>query len=115
MVEVGTTDIAQFNPFEVIADACRLAAPRLRGVFEHIRPVDGRAIPDEDDLSRASCVRAHAKRAHHRFGIIGGGAYLPDANFESVTGWPNFDGPIDREHVELYEDNSFFMRRREVV
>jgi len=41
--------------------------------------------------------------------------FASDAKFESVTGWPSFDRPIDREHVELHEDNSFFMRRTEVV
>ena len=40
--------------------------------------------------------------------------FASDAKFESGTGWPSFDQPINLEHVELHEDNSFFMRRTEV-
>ena len=41
--------------------------------------------------------------------------FSSDAKFESGTGWPSFDRPVDRENVELHEDRSFFMTRTEVM
>jgi peptide-methionine (R)-S-oxide reductase len=35
--------------------------------------------------------------------------------FESGTGWPSFYEPVNLEAVELRPDNSFLMRRTEVV
>jgi peptide-methionine (R)-S-oxide reductase len=35
--------------------------------------------------------------------------------FDSGTGWPSFDRPMDDENVETAEDNSFLMRRTEVL
>lgn len=37
------------------------------------------------------------------------------AKFDSGTGWPSFDRPVDWENLELHEDKSFFMTRTEVV
>jgi peptide-methionine (R)-S-oxide reductase len=41
--------------------------------------------------------------------------FSSDTKFESGTGWPSFWAPILRESVEAEEDNSFFMRRTEVL
>lgn len=35
--------------------------------------------------------------------------------FESGTGWPSFWQPVEEDHVANHEDNSFFMRRVEVL
>jgi peptide-methionine (R)-S-oxide reductase len=35
--------------------------------------------------------------------------------FDSGTGWPSFDRPMDDENVETADDNSFLMRRTEVL
>ena len=38
-----------------------------------------------------------------------------EAKFESGTGWPSFWQPVDEENVSLKADNSWLMRRTEVV
>ncbi len=38
-----------------------------------------------------------------------------EAKFESGTGWPSFFQPISAEAVEEHSDNSWFMKRTEVV
>jgi peptide-methionine (R)-S-oxide reductase len=35
--------------------------------------------------------------------------------FDSGTGWPSFDQPMDGENVETAADNSLFMKRTEVL
>ena len=48
---------------------------------------------------------------------VGCGAVLfsSDTKFDSGTGWPSFYEPVNTENVELRSDNSFFMRRTEVL
>lgn len=41
--------------------------------------------------------------------------FASDTKFDSGSGWPSFDQPVNREHVELREDDSHGMTRTEVV
>jgi peptide-methionine (R)-S-oxide reductase len=40
--------------------------------------------------------------------------FSSDTKFDSGTGWPSFDSAVNREHVELIEDNAHGMSRTEV-
>lgn len=40
--------------------------------------------------------------------------FASDTKFESGTGWPSFDNPLNLEKVELIEDDTLGMRRTEV-
>src|ERR1043166_3409519 len=41
--------------------------------------------------------------------------FSSDTKFDSGTGWPSFDQPVNREHVELKDDNTYGMKRTEVI
>ena len=41
--------------------------------------------------------------------------FSSETKFDSGTGWPSFYQPMDEESVETEEDNSFLMRRTEVL
>jgi peptide-methionine (R)-S-oxide reductase len=51
----------------------------------------------------------------YRCACCGTELFSSDTKFESGTGWPSFWQPIAKENVKEEADNSFFMRRVEVL
>ena len=41
--------------------------------------------------------------------------FSSEHKYESGSGWPSFDRPLDAENVETHDDRSLFMRRTEVT
>ena len=50
----------------------------------------------------------------YRCAACGAELFSSDTKFESGTGWPSFSDPVNRENVELVDDDSYGMRRTEV-
>jgi peptide-methionine (R)-S-oxide reductase len=41
--------------------------------------------------------------------------FSSSTKFDSGSGWPSFDNPVNRENVELKKDSSYKMTRTEVI
>jgi peptide-methionine (R)-S-oxide reductase len=41
--------------------------------------------------------------------------FSSETKYDSGSGWPSFWEPIDEDNIDTEEDNSFFMRRTEVL
>ncbi|MGQ0680606.1 MAG: peptide-methionine (R)-S-oxide reductase MsrB [Actinomycetota bacterium] len=55
------------------------------------------------------------KSGMYTCGGCGAELFPSDAKFDSGTGWPSFTQPVADGRVELKPDNSYFMRRTEVL
>ena len=51
----------------------------------------------------------------YRCVVCGNALFASDTKFDSGSGWPSFYEPVDPHAVRTEADNSFFMRRTEVV
>jgi peptide-methionine (R)-S-oxide reductase len=51
----------------------------------------------------------------YRCRCCGSELFSSDTKFDSGTGWPSFSSPISEDNVGSEEDDSFFMRRTEVL
>jgi peptide-methionine (R)-S-oxide reductase len=59
-------------------------------------------------------VNEHAK-GMYKCAACGTELFSSDTKFDSGTGWPSFTEPATMAHIELRPDNSYGMRRTEVV
>ena len=51
----------------------------------------------------------------YRCACCGNELFSSDTKFDSGTGWPSFWAPLGQDNVDTAEDDSFFMRRTEVL
>ncbi|PIQ78806.1 peptide-methionine (R)-S-oxide reductase [Candidatus Peregrinibacteria bacterium CG11_big_fil_rev_8_21_14_0_20_41_10] len=54
------------------------------------------------------------KEGMYKCAACGSELFASGTKFESGTGWPSFDNPVNLEHVKLHVDDSLGMRRTEV-
>lgn len=59
-------------------------------------------------------VNEHGK-GMYKCAICGAELFSSHTKFDSGTGWPSFTEPANLEHIELREDNSYGMKRTEVI
>jgi peptide-methionine (R)-S-oxide reductase len=51
----------------------------------------------------------------YKCAVCGNTLFSSETKFDSGSGWPSFTEPVNRENIELKEDNSYGMKRTEVV
>lgn len=59
-------------------------------------------------------VKNHAE-GMYKCVVCGHELFSSGTKFDSGTGWPSFDNPVNKENIELRSDDSHGMQRTEVV
>jgi peptide-methionine (R)-S-oxide reductase len=74
-------------------------------------------ITRKKGTEKAFSGKYHDSKGHGVYRCVSCGLDLFDSEtkFDSGTGWPSFWAPISENHVATTDDNSFFMRRTEVL
>lgn len=62
----------------------------------------------------SSDLLINKQKGMYKCAACGAELFSSDTKFESGTGWPSFDNPVNRENIELLDDNSLSMHRIEV-
>ena len=104
MIEIGTTDIAQFDPLEVIPDAFirieirgiagqllqmqSLGSPAFQEGFDLLGAVDGRAVLNEQDRT-GDLAQEDPQESDDRYGIV---AYLANLHEQTSIQGDSTDG-----------------------
>jgi peptide-methionine (R)-S-oxide reductase len=57
----------------------------------------------------------HHEKGMYRCACCGNELFSSDTKFDSGTGWPSFWAPASDDNVTTEDDNSFLMRRTEVM
>jgi len=57
----------------------------------------------------------HKEKGVYQCVCCGTELYKSDTKYDSGSGWPSFWEPVDEENVRTEADNSWFMRRTEVL
>ena len=65
-------------------------------------PFSGKYLPTKD-------------KGVYKCAACGQTLFSSDAKFDSGTGWPSFTEPANLKNIELREDESYCMRRKEVL
>lgn len=58
---------------------------------------------------------AAKEKGIYRCVCCGADLFSSETKYDSGTGWPSFWAPVEEENVATEDDNSWFMRRTEVV